>query len=97
MVAVTERAATKLQDLLAAQEAEPDEAIRLTPSPNGGIGMSIDTAHDGDEVVEGSEAAVLIVDSTIAPRLTDMVVDYESTEDDHQSAGGFVLRQREEP
>jgi Fe-S cluster assembly iron-binding protein IscA len=95
MVAITERAAVKLQDLLSEQDAQPDEGIRLTPDGSGGIGMSIDTAHDGDEVVEDEESPVLIVDRAIVPRLTDMVVDYEAVEDDHRTTGGFVLRQRE--
>ena len=94
MVAITERAAVKLQDLLAAQDAQPDEAIRLAPNGTGGIGLAVDTAHAGDEVVEDDESPVLIVDGVLAPRLADMVVDYETAEDDHRTAQGFVLRLR---
>ncbi|MDQ6674870.1 MAG: hypothetical protein M3069_29730 [Chloroflexota bacterium] len=56
--------------------------------------MSVDAPHAGDEVVRREEDAspVLIVDSAVIEDLQEMVVDYESAEDDHQTPGGFVLR-----
>jgi hypothetical protein len=45
-----------------------------------------------DEVVRRDEKPVLIVDGAVVEPLTDMVVDYELSEDDRQTPGGFVLR-----
>jgi Fe-S cluster assembly iron-binding protein IscA len=94
MVRVTERAATALQEFLATNDAPPDSGVRLAPDSRGDLGMIVDAPHAGDEVVvRGEDAApVLIVDSAVADELQDMVVDYEVAEDDHQTAGGFVLR-----
>jgi Fe-S cluster assembly iron-binding protein IscA len=94
MVRVTERAATALQVLLATNAAPPDSGVRLAPNARGDLGMSVDAPHAGDEVVRREEDAtpVLIVDSAVVEDLQEMVVDYESAEDDHQTPGGFVLR-----
>ena len=93
MVRVTEQAATALEELLEANEAPPEAGVRLTPSGAGNIGMVIDAPHAGDEVVRRDEKPVLIVDSAVVGPLTDMVVDYQSSEEDRQTPGGFVLRE----
>jgi Fe-S cluster assembly iron-binding protein IscA len=94
MVRVTERAATALQELLATNEAPPDAGVRIAPDTKGDLGMIVDSPHAGDAVVlRGEDAApVLIVDSAVVEDLEEMVVDYESAEDDHQTPSGFVLR-----
>ena len=96
MVRVTEQATTALQELLEANDAPPEAGVRLTPSGAGNIGMVIDEPHTGDEVVRRDEKPVLIVDGAVVEPLTDMVVDYQSTSDDHQTPGGFVLREPQE-
>lgn len=92
MVRVTDQAASALQELLADQAAPPEAGVRLSPSAGGNLGMSIETPHDGDEVIEREETPLLIVDGSVAPGLSDMVVDYRDAGDDHQTSGGFVLR-----
>jgi len=92
MVRVTEQAATALQELLADNEAPPEAGVRLTPDGKGSMGMVVDAPHEGDEVILRDETPVLILDSALSERLTDMVVDVQPVDDDHQSPGGFVLR-----
>jgi Fe-S cluster assembly iron-binding protein IscA len=94
MVRVTERAATALQELLTTTAAPPDAGVRLTPNTNGGLAMTVDAPHAGDEVVlrGEDEAPVLIVDSAVVDDLQEVEVDYQSVGDDHQTPGGFVLR-----
>ena len=92
MVRVTEQAASALQELLADNAAPPECGVRLTPSAGGNVGMMIEPPHEGDEVIVRDDVPLLIVDSAVAPGLTDMVVDYEDGADDHQAAGGFLLR-----
>ena len=93
MVRVTEEAATALQELLVENEAPPDAGVRLTPTAAGNMGMVIDSPHEGDEVIRRDEAPVLIVEEALAPRVADMVVDFESTAQSGQTPGGFVLRE----
>jgi Fe-S cluster assembly iron-binding protein IscA len=93
MVRVTEQAATALQELLEANDAPPEAGVRLTPSGPGNIGMVIDAPHEGDEVVRRDEKPVVIVYGVVAGPLTDMVVDYQSSKEDRQTPGGFVLRE----
>jgi Fe-S cluster assembly iron-binding protein IscA len=92
MVRVTNQAATALEELLADNAAPPDAGVRLTPGAGGNLGMTIDSPHDGDEVINRDESPLLIVDGGVAPGLTDMVVDFRDAADDHQNPGGFVLR-----
>jgi Fe-S cluster assembly iron-binding protein IscA len=92
VVQVTEQAASALQELLADNAAPAEAGVRLTPRSGGNMGMVIEPPHDGDEVISREETPLLIVDGAVAPRLTDMVVDLRDVTDDHQSAGGFVLR-----
>jgi Fe-S cluster assembly iron-binding protein IscA len=93
MIRVTERAASALQELLETNAAPPDSGVRIARTDNGGLGMIVDSPHAGDEVVLRGEDAtpVLIIDSAVSEDLRGMVVDFESAEDDHQTAGGFVL------
>jgi Fe-S cluster assembly iron-binding protein IscA len=95
MVRVTEQATTALRELLTANHAPPEDGVRLTPNGEGSLGMVVDAPHAGDEVIRHNETPVLIVDAAVAGQLTEMVVDYESVEDDHQTPGGFVLRPNE--
>ena len=92
MVRVTEQAASALQELLADHAAPPEAGVRLSPSVGGNLGMNIDAPHEGDEVIVQQETPLLIVDSAVAPGLTDMVVDFSDVADDHQTTGGFLLR-----
>jgi Fe-S cluster assembly iron-binding protein IscA len=94
MIRVTERAATALHELLEINAAPPESGVRIAPNASGDLGMTVDAPHAGDEVILRGESAapVLIVDGTLAEDLEQMVVDYESVEDDHQTPGGFVLR-----
>jgi hypothetical protein len=94
MVRVTERAATALQELLTTTSAPPDSGVRLTPDSSGELAMIVDAPHAGDEVVlrGEDEAPVLIVDRAVVEDLQEVEVDYQSVGDDHQTAGGFVLR-----
>jgi len=95
MVRVTERAATALQDMLTDRNAPPEVGVRLVPNGKGGLGMTVDAPLPGDEIIERDQTPVLIVDGAIKDRMAEMVVDYQSAEDDTQTGGGFVLRSQQ--
>jgi Fe-S cluster assembly iron-binding protein IscA len=92
MVRLTDQAASALQELLAESAAPPEAGVRLSPSSGGNLGMNIETPQVGDEVIEREDTPLLIVDSAVAPGLSEMVIDFSDVGDDHQTAGGFVLR-----
>lgn len=79
MITLTERARTKLTDLIAA-EGEPDQGLRVKVVPGGCSGfeyaMSFDRATDGDEIVEDAGVRV-IVDRFSLPYLLGTEFDYE--------------------
>lgn len=93
MVRVTAKATTALEELLANNQAPAEAGVRLTPSDGGKLAMGIETPHDGDEVISGTDQTpLLIVDGDVAPDLTDMVVDFRGEADDRQTPGGFLIR-----
>jgi len=94
MVQVTDRAVIALQNMLTDTDAPPEAGIRLTPNDSGGVGMTVDAPVPGDEVIERDESCVLIVDGAIRERMTEMVVDYQSSdlENGQTGDGRFVLR-----
>ncbi len=94
MVRVTEQAATAIQDLLADNAAPPDAGIRLSANAGGNVGMGIDTPRPGDEVITRDETPLLIMDSSLSAKITDMVIDVRDGSENGQSAGGFVLRSK---
>ncbi len=96
MVRITPRSTTALEDLLTANHAPPEAGVRLVPNGKGSLGMVVDAPHEDDEVIRHNETPVLIVDSAVADHLADMMVDYQSAEDDHQTPGGFVLRPQQD-
>jgi Fe-S cluster assembly iron-binding protein IscA len=76
MIRLTERAATGLRDILAAQRAPGDQAVKLVPDPSGGIAMTIDRPGHGDAVIDGDKRPLLIVDSALAVQLEDVTLDF---------------------
>ena len=61
MISITEHAKEMLKTILIAAEAEPDEGLRLMPSPDGRFVLSLDTELSGDLVVEYEGYKVLLI------------------------------------
>ena len=92
MISLTERAATGLQELLAANNAPPGQGVRLVPSGTGGIGMTISMPSESDEVIRRGEEPLLIVDSRIAATLAGVEIDRETAVVDGQPKTEFRTR-----
>lgn len=79
MITLTDRARTKLQDLIAA-EAEPEQGLRVKVIPGGCSGfeyaLSFDRPEENDEVVDDRGVKV-IVDRFSLPYLLGTEFDYE--------------------
>lgn len=90
MIQVTDRAERALQEVLTTNSAADDQAVRLLPNGQGGLGFTIDNPGDDDEVVQKDDTPILAVSSQVAGHLTGFVLDYRDGQEDGQSAG-FVL------
>jgi len=96
MIRLTERAAHGLREILTAQRLPRDKAVKLVPGEDG-IAMVIDSAHEGDAVVDGGRRPLLIVDAAIAPRLDGTVLDLSPGAENEGLAPRFVLRDEHPP
>lgn len=79
MITLTDRARTKLSDLIAS-DGEPEQGLRVKVVPGGCSGfeyaMSFDHAADGDEIVV-DDGVKVIVDRYSLPYLLGTEFDYE--------------------
>jgi Fe-S cluster assembly iron-binding protein IscA len=96
MLEVTDRAATALRDVLAANDAESEQAIRITAEESGGLGMAIDEPREGDVVVRQDEQPVLVVATDVADLLDHARLDFGSTPDDPSGQPAFQLQSQDE-
>jgi Fe-S cluster assembly iron-binding protein IscA len=80
VIAITERAATELEQLLATSSAPPQHGIKLIPDGKGGIGMAILGPNEGDEVIRRGDAILLIVDRAITAQLDGVELDLDPAE-----------------
>lgn len=94
MLTVTDSAKEKLTEALQEQTSDPEIAIRIVPSPSepNRLELVLDQERDGDQVVENSEGAkVLLIGPELTPALSGMVFDYQET----SQGDGFTLSMSE--
>jgi Fe-S cluster assembly iron-binding protein IscA len=95
MITVTERAAAELADLLEAEGVPPDQGVKLVPDQTGGIGMTIASPTEGDEVVPRGDGPLLIVDASLTELLDGTVFDVEPAQGGGSQGPRFSLRRPE--
>lgn len=95
MITVTDRAATELQELLRNQNASEGEGVKLVPSADGRVQMTIAEPNAGDEVTQRDGHPLLIVDASLAQTLDGTQVDFETEGANGTSPPGFTLRPAE--
>lgn len=81
MISVTEHAKQVLKSILIDMEADPEEGLRLLPSPKGEFVLALDIPMSGDQVVEYEGLKVLLIGVEYYKFLNGKTVDYEETED----------------
>ncbi|MBL7124900.1 MAG: hypothetical protein ISS51_02250 [Dehalococcoidales bacterium] len=81
MITVTESAKEELKVILLSHEAEPDEGLRLLPSPDGRFVLALDSELRGDQVIEYKGYKVLLVGIEYFNILNGKTVDCRDTED----------------
>jgi len=89
MLTVTTNAKEKLKEALQ-QQAEPELAIRLTPSPANPdqLQLALDKPKEEDQVVESDDGTtLLLVGPDLAPALEGITMDYQET----PQGSGFTM------
>jgi hypothetical protein len=79
MITVTERAATRLQEVAATRDVPPGQGVKLVRRGPGGVGLTIAAPETGDEVVRYEDAPVLIVDGRLTDALAGSEIDCRET------------------
>lgn len=80
MITATENAKRVLKTILITSEADPDEGLRLLPSPDGRFVLALDTELHGDLVIEYDGYKVLLIGIEYLRVLKGKTIDYEATE-----------------
>ena len=83
MLVVTAKAKEKLQEVLKRQTAEPDVALRVTPThpAHNRLELVLDREKRGDQVVQAKNGtAVLLIRPDLAQRLSGITIDYRLTD-----------------
>ena len=78
-VNVTHAAAAVAKALLDRQEHGPNQFVRLTLKPDGGLGLSLDVAREGDHVVTYQETKVMVVGQSVREALSNTTIDVSET------------------
>ena len=81
MISVTEHAKQVLKTILIDAEADPEEGLRLLPSPSGEFVLTLDSELPGDQVVEYEGFKVLLVGIEYFRILNGKTVDCQDTKD----------------
>lgn len=79
MVIVTEKAKLELQKLLKAKVDWPGARLRLIDRGQGVIGLGVDLASPGDEVIECDGEAVMVVGPEFASSHKMITLDVDNT------------------
>src|SRR5262249_32132558 len=92
MITVTERAAARLQEVLATRDVPPGQGVKLVPKGPGSVGLTIAAPAAGDEVVRYEDAPVLIVDGSLTDALAGAEIDCQEAVVDGRSRTEYTIR-----
>jgi len=81
MLIVTEHARQRLKGMLVANADDPQVCLRLVLRSPTRLGLVLDEAMEGDQVVEHEGLRVMLVDHEISVSLDGGILDVESTAD----------------
>jgi hypothetical protein len=81
MLQITDDAKAELKRLLTAKVDWPGARLRLLERSSGALGLGIDIAAAGDEVVEYEGDELLVIDGNLADRLEKVLLDVDTTSD----------------
>lgn len=90
MVYITDRARAQLKAATDRIADESERRLRLGPTANGTLGVYLDRAQEGDQVVEHDGVTVLLIGSHVAQTLAGSMIDFEERE----SGSHFTLKEQ---
>jgi len=79
MLTVTTKAAEELKAMAQAEVTDPNEALRLIHAGSGRLAIVVDTAREGDQVVEHEGVKVLLVGVELADVVDGLLLDCQET------------------
>lgn len=75
MLIVSDRALALMANALDAGQLPEEQALRLAMGEDGELGLVLDEARDGDEIISRDERPVLYIDSETSPSLHGATLD----------------------
>ena len=73
--AVTQNAAVALKRMLDQAEREPDQVFRLARGAQAKLIVTLDTQHEGDQVIEHLGSTLLVLEPSVQEFLADRTLD----------------------
>ena len=96
MITVTERAVSVLEALLADNDAQPGQGVKLVPGGEDSVGLVIEAPSDGDDVIHRGGQPLLIVDEALSGPLDGAQIDCDENLENGQTPGRLMLRRAPE-
>lgn len=81
MIEITDAAKTELKRILSENTQDPAMVLRLTATPDGSLGLMLDNAAEGDNVIEHEGIKVLVIEEELAGMMSGVNMDVEDTEE----------------
>lgn len=79
IIKITEAAARHLKEAMAARATQPNQRLRLVAAPGAQVGLVLDEAREGDEIIEVDGDPILVLKGTMVPLLKGLTLDYLNT------------------
>jgi Fe-S cluster assembly iron-binding protein IscA len=81
VIAISDAAKKELKRILTENTEDPAVVLRLTATPEGELGLIMDSEEVGDNVIEHDGNKVLVIEAELANALKGVNMDVEETEE----------------
>ena len=81
MIEITDAAKSELKRILSENSQDPAQLLRLTAGPDGSLGLILDSAAAGDNIVECEGIRVLAIEEELAGMMSGVSMDVEDTDE----------------
>jgi Fe-S cluster assembly iron-binding protein IscA len=81
VIEITDAAKTELKRILNENSQDPAAVLRLTSTPDGSLGLMLDSAAEGDNVIEHDGIKVLVIEEELAGMMSGVSMDVEDTDE----------------
>jgi Fe-S cluster assembly iron-binding protein IscA len=81
VIEITDAAKKELKRILNENTQDPAMVLRLTATPEGSLGLMLDNAAEGDNMIEHDGVKVLVVDGELGGMMNGVSMDVEETDE----------------